>query len=580
MVLKAEPNDFLAPQHRQSPARIDSLVGDGWFEVKSASGREAVLQCMSRLLEGLHVRRRRASFFVKLQGRDDSALRISINAAARDGHWTGSCELYGVSFFVRGRLQKLEVPGDTGGEVMAIWSALRVYVHNLRRATRLALGRGEGKLRWVNSADGQNEPVAWKVVDLAPTGAGVIASDRDPMLPATPVAAELLLGATRIPLTVTGRRQRSGAEKTSLVGVSLDAGSAHEKLVHTYLGLRFPRLRHRSLVSRNRLTTLLDESGYLKLRLGEGLTEAWTQFCSPSSMDVVYEASDGTLLGHISSTRIYANTWVFHQLATIGGHRESGLCRIALYELVSSVPTAFDGTKALAMAYFSIELRWHKMLFSEFIDWLGDDALGIQFAWDRFERTLEAPACDVAPEYTVLSASAALLDVCAKLVRSHLPELLADAMDIDAQSLSSPQLNRTNARTRHVLCLLDGEELLGVALCETGPAGASLFNLFNIAQFYFKQGNELVPVAAQLELLAAVRAWYAAIGVSNPIVVAPTGTFQATAECGTELAERMGCVAFASEGIRQWEDYCRFRMGQLYLRKAVAAPVSATEEVS
>jgi hypothetical protein len=572
MVLSADTGAFLSrtPVEHVS-RRVSRLIGDGWFELKAPSSRRAVLQCMLALHGDFSLRRGTRRVLANALRVNDLDVMIEVDGAVDERYWTASCELYGVAFVLRGKLRRVEQTTATGGSVSAIWLSPKVYVRNQRRATRLPLAEGDVILRWAQARDGSLKVVASPVVDLTPTGAAIrLRPPHYDFFSGSPVPAELCLGHVSLPITVDARWHREDEPSSDLVGLHMNTGDCHEVLVRAYLQYRFPRLVPRRQVSANRLSSLLRASGYLDLRPGEGASAAWSEFDEGYSVDVVYEADDKSLIGHISATRVYSSTWMFHQLATLGGHRESGICRKMLYELVSSVPNAFDGQRAFALAYFNLELRWHKLLFSEFVEWLSNEALGVVFTWDRFEHD---PAIAIAPSaegcsgYRVETLPEHWSVPATALVRSHLPALLANALNIHPQQLQTDRLNGAAIRTRRALALFKEEQLLGVALCETGPVSASLFNLLNIAQFFFVTRDGALTNEAQLALLGTVRQFYGERGVHDPIIVAPTGTFAAAAEPGTELAESMGCVAMASEGIRQWEDYCRFRMGQLYLRQ-------------
>ena len=568
MVLRAEPVEVAAPQSRErlSP-RMASPEVDGCFELTAPSSQRAVLSCLQRLSMSVTLSLKGARVQGTVIAVRDLDLTLLLEHPVGDGECAMSCDMYGVQFVFRGPLQRLRNP-DPAGSALAVWSEPRIYVRNRRRETRVMLKSGEGTLRWARVVDGFPKVVESSLVDLAPRGARVQLRETDPPPPQTPFVAELRLGNVRVPMMadIQGTSQARSAE---LIGLHLSSGGGHAALVHAYLKRRFPRLVARKDVGVEALASLLRDSGYLELRAGEGPSTTWAEFAAAYSVDVVYQAEDGKLLGHISATRIYSSTWVFHQLATLGGHSESGICRKMLYDLVSSVPNAFDGATAHALAYFNLERRWHQLLFSDFIDWIDDTSLGVVFTWDRFEHD---PLASSEPDrsgtdYTVEPLRDEDLVPATALIRDQLPSLLADALDIRPQDLTSTALNGASVRTRTALCLRSGHELLGVALCETGPAGGSLFNLFNIAQFYFCATNEDLRVDGQLALLKEVRRLYEQRGVHDPIVVAPTGTFAATREPGTELAETMGCIALSSEGVRHWEGYCRFRMGQLYLRK-------------
>ncbi len=551
-------------------ARVES----GTFELTAASSRAVVIASLVRA---------RSQLTLSVGGHPASAVMLSaheggvllgLDAVSSNGMCTVRCDLYDVPFLLTGHLQMLEPDLVVGNENAAIrpraaLSALRVHTLDGRRGTRIPLAKGQGTLRWARVVEGSPRVVHSSLVDLAPDGASIELSPSDPAPPNESFVGELQLGSVKIPLLASLRRRVNGRDN-ALVGLHLEAGRDKHKLVELYMRGRFPGLVPRYEVEGEKLGKLLGDSGYLKLREGEGPSPAWHRYRSPHSLDFVYQARDGSPIGHVSITRSYRRSWLMHQLATLSGHAESGLCRRALYDLGSCAPTAFDGEQACAVAYFNRKLRWHQLFFEEFVQWLNDDRLGTIAVFDRFER---GPGAALAGRpahgfgYRVERLGEDDLLPAVALVRAQLPALAADALDINPQDLQSSSLNGDKERTRSVFVLRGEQGLLGVALCEAGLSSASLFNIFNLAQFYFCTGSGRPSVEAQLALLAAVRGFYEQQGTSSPLIVAPPGTFAAAEEPGTSLAESMGCVVISGVGLRQWEHYCRLQMGRLYQRK-------------
>ena len=351
-----------------------------------------------------------------------------------------------------------------------------------------------------------------------------------------------------------------------------------------YLRRSFPRLVPRAHIDTLPLESLLQRSGYLELRQGDCTFAEWQRFCEGYSFDFVYRAEGGELLGHASSTRIYSSTWLGHQLATLGGHAESGVCRSELYAFLSVAPRLVDGERAHSIAYFNPSRRWHQLFFQQFSDGVQDPTLTAIGLWDRFERDSGAPDLPArwprGPRIEALQKSD--LSLAVALVRSQLPGLLADAMDIFPEALQATRLNGDAARTRTAFGVYLERELAGVALCEFGPSNASLFNLLNLAQFYFPAPAPTPSggLEAQLALLGAVRSFYRTQGIEHPVVVAPPHSFAAEREPGTRLGERMGCIAWSCGGLVRYEDYCRVQMERLYRRKGASRKGAANVQGS
>jgi hypothetical protein len=233
----------------------------------------------------------------------------------------------------------------------------------------------------------------------------------------------------------------------------------------------------------------------------------------------------------------------------------------------ATVPSLYQGAGVRALAYFNPERRWHQLFFHSFLAWLNDPALATLCYFDRFERDLpwedfDAPDCEVrsaSGERELMSATA--------IVRGHLPETIAEALDIHPGELRRPTV-RFEERGREVLTLYEHGQLVAVCLCELGDPDLSLFNLFNIAQVYVRTGRHAPSRAAQRMLVAKARAVYSARGVDDPLIIAPRDTLPRELEPGTRWVESMGCVVIADRGLRQFENFCRFHFGRRWRRHA------------
>ncbi len=365
-------------------------------------------------------------------------------------------------------------------------------------------------------------------------------------------------------------------ETRLLVHSSVDQRSA---LVDAYTRMRFPRLVARGALAGDAVIDLFRRSGYLDLREVENLpSESWCrpEFAEGLSIDRVYEAEDGALLGHVSVTRAYSRTWLGHQLSTVKGHGESAACRVALYNLFASVPTSVDGRDDVyLLGYYDRSLRWHQLFFEAFVDWIGDERLVSVTPFDRFEP-LELDASANHPEageFVIEPATDADIPVAVAMIRSQMPELAVVAFDIDEQRLFAEFLHHEYARAgvergRRVLVARERGEVVGVALCETGSAELSLFNLFNLAQVYNHDG---ISRAAHVGLYRAVCSFYAGRGIKDPVIVSPPRRFRDPDDAGLRLDETMGCIIWAGETLEQYQTYVRYcfeKIGAAALTKA------------
>jgi hypothetical protein len=287
---------------------------------------------------------------------------------------------------------------------------------------------------------------------------------------------------------------RAGDRRPANARLQLLADEDRSDLVRLYRLLRFPQLIDRGAVDGHDVVDLFERSRYLSLRETDQAapSEAWCcpDFASGLSIDTIYRADDGSLLGHVSVTRAYSKTWLGHQLATLKGHPESAASRHALYRHFACAPLLSDGEDCFLLGYYNRELRWHQLFFESFVDWVGDESQSVVLEFDRFEPIPGAPdeppgGCpdDVMVEPLRRSDVAAAV----RLIASRMPVLAARAFDIDETHLQSDALHpdyqaRGVDRTRRVFVLREAGQLVGVALCETGSRHLSLFNLLNMGQ--------------------------------------------------------------------------------------------------
>lgn len=564
--------------------------GDGAavFELTVPASRAVVVESLIRARARCTLAVAGHSASAALIAAHDLGLLFLLDSEVAAGPCAVRCELYDVPFLLSGWLLPRnpvhDPSGCDDGEPVrhAVFSDVRVYTLDDRRGKRIALGTGQIELRWARVVDGALQVAQSDLLDIAPGGASIELSRSDPLPPNDAFVAELRSNEVKIPL-LARRRRCEHRRENARIGLHLDMGRDRRKLVELYMRQRFPSLVPRYAVEADKLGKLLEDSGYLNLREGDGCTPSWHRYRSPHSLDFVYRARDNSLLGHLSSTRSYQRTWLMHQLATVSGHSESGSCRSALYDLVSCAPSLFDGEQACALAYFNRKLRWHQLFFGKFEEWVNDPALATIALFDRFEAVSNTGAVSQATHSASLRVEPLREEhvfAAVALIRSQLAPLVADALDINPQDLQTPSLNGDPLRTRSAFALCREQQLLAVALCETGARSASLFDIFNLAQFYFSAGDTRPSVEGQLMLLSAVRAFYAPRETPRPLILAPTGTFAAAREAGTRLAESMGCFVIGGAGLRQWEHYCRLQMGRLYQRKSPNLQTRGARHVS
>jgi hypothetical protein len=382
---------------------------------------------------------------------------------------------------------------------------------------------------------------------------------------------------------------RSGDRRPDCARLLLFTEEDRGELVRLYRLLRFPQLVDRGAVDSHAVVELFEQSRYLSLRETEQAapSEAWCcpDFASDLSIDTIYRADDGSLLGHVSVTRAYSKTWLGHQLATLKGHPESAASRHALYRHFACAPLLSDGEDCFLLGYYNRELRWHQLFFESFVDWVGSDAQSVVLEFDRFEPISGAePQPRECPEEVVVE-HLHRLDVAnaVRIIATQLPALAVRAFDIDEAHLQSEALHPDYAargveRTRQVLVLREFGEIVGVALCETGSRHLSLFNLLNMGQIYLCPDR--TSRSGRAALLAAVRNFYRERGTTDPVLVAPPGAFDRPEDVGLTREETMGCIIWSGQSLLQYQSfisYCFAKIGTSSLNSESAVTTRGTD---
>jgi hypothetical protein len=340
------------------------------------------------------------------------------------------------------------------------------------------------------------------------------------------------------------------------------------ELVRIHRLIRFPQLRDRGELDADRVIELFRASHYLDLRETENdePTDAWCcpDFAGDLSIDTIYRAQDGALLGHVSVTRAYSRTWLGHQLATLKGHPESFDCRISLYGHFASAPGCIDGQDVYLLGYYDRSKRWHQLFFESFVDWLADPREVAVVPFDRYEPCdPDAPMpsrVDLACGVDIHRAEPDELAELAELVRDQMPALARVAFDLEADKLDAAYLHpeyeaRAVPRGREAFAIRERGRLVGVALVEHGSPHLSLFNLLNLAQLYFTDDASRMAKALAFRF---VRQHYADRGTHDPILVSRPGANEHPGDAGMRLAETMGCIIWSGRSLAQYQSYVRY----------------------
>jgi hypothetical protein len=438
-----------------------------------------------------------------------------------------------------------------------------------RRCDRVLVEAEEAVVRWRHPLDPTQE-VSAPAHDLSPHGVGIL----------SPAVTALLPPAGRSPLTLAVRgellqldgelahvSQEGPLVRFGFHTTARGAGAAI-RIAHLCRSVRFPKLSARASAPRDAVDGLLRESGYMGLCKQARPPAEWHQPITDESisLDTIQREPDGSLIGHLSCLRVYGSTWMYHQLATVGQSQISRACRRALYLDTANFVALLGGDTWYSLAYFDRSKPWHRLLFGEFIEWVGSESLAVIAPLDRFEGdhnlrdTAEPPAGLSMGKLTTAEAANATA-----LIAKSLPLLALEALDLSeplvAQSLRCARRYALagRERDRYPLALRDGGRLVGLAMCETGSAGLSLFNLLNMAQVFIEPN---VCGEAQVSFLRYVRLFYELRGIADPVVVAPPGVLTHAKAAGLTLAETMGAIVISAEGFKQYRNFLSFHLGR------------------
>jgi hypothetical protein len=352
----------------------------------------------------------------------------------------------------------------------------------------------------------------------------------------------------------------------------------HERseLVRVYRQLRFPALFERGELDAAKIIELFERSGYCSQRDGISPSAAWcaAEFPPELSVDAVYATERGELLGHVSVTRAYSRTWLGHQLTVCEDRPETAACRTTLYNHFATVPVLIDGhQQQYLLSYYDRSRPWHQLFFESFVDWFDDQDMAVIVPFDRYEVDPHATSGADESGLELDQVRSDELERVIGLIREQLPPLACAAFDIDPAMLDRAYLHpdfaaHGIARGRRVFVVREAGELVGAALCETGSEGLSLYNLFNLAQLYFRAR---ASSNAQQALVHFVRCHYRAIGQADPLLVAPAGSLAEPEDAGLELVETLGCMIWSGHTLRAYRTFLRTTFGRVAER--AAAPV-------
>ena len=346
----------------------------------------------------------------------------------------------------------------------------------------------------------------------------------------------------------------------------------HQRFARNWIRSVFPALKPRSSFPPDKIEQLFHHAGYLSLT-DNSTRSGWHDFDSKSSFDWGYTSADGSPIAHVSITRAYETTWVYHQFTGLSGHAETFDSRYAIYRAMAQVPPWMDGPRAHAIAYFNPQLPWHQHYFYAFERDLSD-ANDVEIDnVDRFRLRLRASGPAVQNPGNVSVATPEEVAVCVSIARMHWTPLVCRALDVSPSSLRSLDLTQGRGsdleRTRELFVVRRGHEVVATALAERGHQDLSIFGLFDMVHVLPRRDGLQPSRAELLQLIETVRTWYGRTGNEETILTAPPNTIDATWYPSLRFVETTGRFTLSGRGLIKYEDFVRRAFAEY--RRAVHA---------
>ncbi|MCA9600371.1 MAG: hypothetical protein R3A78_16365 [Polyangiales bacterium] len=496
---------------------------------------------------------------------DDEIEIELVEGSLEGGHGAVSFELHGVPFAFGAEFSAC-------GKVVTTRMPATIAARTQRRGARVPVEAGTAFLvvDRVSSA-------LRAVKDLSPSGVRIANSNGIALH--GPCEAELVFGKRRIPCIAQPRHWYTSDGDC---GIELQGDEeAARALARLYHRVRYPRLIPRADARPEDVAGLMARSAYVDLRDGAPMDSVWTaaKWDDALSSDVVFPDKNGVPIGHISVTRAYERTWMAHQLATLATRREGIECLRDLYSHGANW-AQLNCPDANQMSYFNPQLPWHLRHFETFVEWLDRPEQAVMFHRDRFEPIPESEKetndASALPAASALSAFVEVRRMRAgeelavlRCIERSLPALAVDGYDLkpgklDGELFQDPAGHAK--RRREALVLFEDGKFVGTAICEFGNPALSLFNIFNFAQLFFEADGGGPSAMAQAALAKAARAPYHERMLGEPIIVAAPGEFRGASDAGLRFHERMGCIVWNAEGLRQYDSFLRVQFGTRKVR--------------
>jgi hypothetical protein len=369
-----------------------------------------------------------------------------------------------------------------------------------------------------------DEPIGKSLVDLSASGISFLIDASSELFPlGLKLMVSLRIGDQR----VAGQgRVRTFVREGALLrcGVEL-AGldeSAHARLSDYMMRRRFPDVQDGGPAQFGELAEFLRATGFLypakEAVLAPIMPEVQHTFeqlySRPSRLfKSVVARHEGALVGHVSSVRIYEQTWMSQHLAATSSRHVSHLLNLGAAEYFGQNPD---------LEYFKIffqrDIRWPSRVFGGFARTLRNVSQSNlkEFRHIKFS-TGEPLAFEQPAGIEVMEASPEDLALVERHFVRREPALLLESDDLLRQKLTLAPLNKQYARLglyrrRRVLLAVKRGVVLGFALAEVSSPGLNLSEALSMFRVHVTDDGEALAQPVRAALLHAVHGLYRQAG--------------------------------------------------------------------
>jgi PilZ domain-containing protein len=369
-----------------------------------------------------------------------------------------------------------------------------------------------------------DEPLDKTLVDLSASGFSFVIDGARELFPlglklqvSLRIGGEPLVGAGRVRTFVReGEQLRCGVE---LVGL---AEAAQARLSDYLMRRRFPDVEDGGAVPFDELAAFLRTTGFLYPAKEAVLAPIMSQvqhtfeqlYGGPSRLfKSVVARHDGELAGHVSSVRVYQQTWMSQHLAATSSRHVSHLLNLGAAEYFGHNPDL-----EFFKIYFQRDIRWPSRVFGGFARTLRNVTQSNLREFRHLTFSTSEPLPMARPDdVEVMEASEEDLALVERHFVRKESSLVLESDDLLRHNLTLAPLNKQFARLglyrrRRVLLAMRRGVCLGFALAEVSSPGLNLSEALSMFNIHVTDDGEACAQAVRAALLHAVHGLYRQAG--------------------------------------------------------------------